>query len=100
MKFTKVIRRRWSSTGPEGDYIGTGITTKDVQMSTGYRGRGKPMLDKIVRAGTPVKFSLKEYRGYTCLSIETYDEFKANHDFEGLTLEEAAAKLNLKETTR
>ena len=40
-------------------YIGTLVTTKDCKMSTGYRGRGCPIIDEIIPAGTEARFILK-----------------------------------------
>jgi len=65
MKFTKVIKRSFSYREKTTvDYIGHGIITKDVQMSTGYRGRGLPYLSDMFQSGTPVVFTLKEYSRY------------------------------------
>ena len=40
-------------------YIGKLITTKDCDMSTGYRGSGNPVVEETVEAGTEARFSLR-----------------------------------------
>lgn len=40
-------------------YIGTALTTKPCDMSTGYRGSGKPIVSETIEPGTEAKFVLK-----------------------------------------
>ena len=51
-------------------YIGTLVTTKDCNMSTGYRGSGKPIIDEVVPAGTEAQYMLKPNKFNTVTWLE------------------------------
>lgn len=47
-------------------YIGTALVTKPCDMSTGYRGSGKPIVSETVEPGTEARFVLKANGNNTC----------------------------------
>ena len=99
MKFLTASRRDFPAIGagrPYVDYLGTGLTTKEVNCSNGYQGRGIPTTASTFPAGTSVKFSLKEVAGKAYLSIEIveYPTFHKNYDFT-TSLEEVTSKYQL-----
>lgn len=47
-------------------YDGTALITKTCEMSTGYRGRGKPIVSETVNPGTEARFILRHNGSNTC----------------------------------
>lgn len=85
-------------------YIGTLVTTKDCEMSTGYRGRGCPIITEVVPAGTEAKFTLRSNGGNTESWLEVtvtrpedkYDRVELHSNVTlKMPLEEAARKLHI-----
>lgn len=112
MKFIKVTKRSFSYREKVTvDYMGYGVITKDVEMTTGYRGRGLPSLSDMFPAGTTVVFTLKEYPSYTpnsnetipCVVLEISDtnqyfqkgEYSTRHRWYNTHVEDVAKKLRI-----
>lgn len=91
MKFINASKREFKAVGinkAHSDYLGNGIITKGVEMTTGYRGRGLLPLSHTFNPGTQVKFTLKQYRNYETNDVYTDleisatlgdDEYKVSH---------------------
>lgn len=99
MKFLTASKRSFPAIGinkASTDYLGTGLTTKEVEICTGYRGRGVAIETKTFPVGTKVNFSLKEVSGKAYLTIEVIEVegFSKTHDF-NKSLEEVASELKL-----
>lgn len=96
MKFLTASKRSFPAIGTNKactDYLGTGLTTKEVEICTGYQGRGVAIETKTFPVGTKVNFSLKEVSGKAYLTIEV-EGFSKTHDF-NKSLEEVASELKL-----
>lgn len=96
MKFLTASKRGFPAIGTNkayADYLGTGLTTKEVEICTGYLGRGVAIETKTFPVGTKVNFSLKEVSGKAYLTIEV-EGFSKTHDF-NKSLEEVASELKL-----
>ena len=103
MRVLSSLYRYFDSINSES-YIGKFVVTKECEMSTGYRGRGKPIVSETVKPGTVGKYVLRRNGSNTrCwleVSIERPSDSRGRVELKktiyfDLPLEEAAKKLKI-----